>query len=355
MARPPAPGGTLVRMARVWSRWSVPGTCLALCLLVPAGCVRAGFGEASAGAKSDLSDLGHDGPAARDSRQEQPADTGAADGPPCSWGSWSAPSPVTELNSGGDDWAPFIAADGLELYFSRWVSGAETDIFVATRSDATGQFGTPAPLSQLNSPTADNAPVLSSDGLVLYFGSNRPGGAGNYDIYRSARPSISDPFVSPTLVTSLSTAESEHLCSLSRDGLVLYFRRYSNATSSHDIFAASRSGPGDPFGAAVAVTEINSTANERAATISPDGLELYVSSARPGGSGAYDIWVARRSTVSDDFGAPKNVTVFNTALDDYVHSLSADGSRIYLGVGTTLAGGGPADADISVATRSCTP
>jgi len=49
---------------------------------------------------------------------------------------WGALSPITELNTAGEDSDPSITADGLELYFSsdgRAGTGMD-DIYVATRT-----------------------------------------------------------------------------------------------------------------------------------------------------------------------------------------------------------------------------
>ena len=56
-------------------------------------------------------------------------------------------------------------------------------------------------------------------------------------------------------------------------------------------------------------------------SISSDGLELYFESTRSGGD--YATWVARRDTVSDDFGTPERVT-------DLDHpSISSDGLSLF--------------------------
>jgi hypothetical protein len=50
---------------------------------------------------------------------------------------------------------------------------------------------------------------------------------------------------------------------------------------------------------------------------SPDALTLYVVSGRPGGEGGLDIWVARRSSTSEGWGAPVNLgQPINSAFDD---------------------------------------
>jgi hypothetical protein len=46
--------------------------------------------------------------------------------------------------------------------------------------------------------------------------------------------------------------------------------------------------------------------------LSSDGLQLYVTSARIGGQGSRDLWLARRASRSSDFGPAVNVTELNT-------------------------------------------
>lgn len=54
-------------------------------------------------------------------------------------------------------------------------------------------------------------------------------------------------------------------------------------------------------------TAINTPAVDGCAMISPDGLELYLTSNRPGGLGGTDIWVARRASTDVGFGTPQNL------------------------------------------------
>ena len=61
-----------------------------------------------------------------------------------------------------------------------------------------------------------------------------------------------------------------------------------------------------------------------------DGLELFICSWRPGGSGATDIWVLKRSSAQDDWGPPENLgPIVNGAGTDAGSSLSADGLELY--------------------------
>ncbi len=75
---------------------------------------------------------------------------------------------------------------------------------------------------------------------------------------------------------------------------------------------------------------VNSPAREQMPCISPDGLELYFSSHRPGGYGGYDIWVAKRASVQDSWGPPFNPgPPLNTQSYEAVASISEDGLTLY--------------------------
>jgi Tol biopolymer transport system component len=63
---------------------------------------------------------------------------------------------------------------------------------------------------------------------------------------------------------------------------------------------------------------------------SHDGLEMYIDSDRPGGSGGYDLWVSRRSLMDEDWGAPENLgPAVNSPQADGEASVSADGLTLY--------------------------
>src|SRR5262249_2371281 len=97
------------------------------------------------------------------------------------------------------------------------------------------------------------------------------------------------------------------------------------------------------------VTEIaDNVVGDTKVAVRADGLELYFASTRAGGAGAEDIWVARRSSKSAQFGAPTNVAELNTAQLDEPSWVSADGCRILF---ASLRPGGKGDRDIWMATK----
>ena len=64
--------------------------------------------------------------------------------------------------------------------------------------------------------------------------------------------------------------------------------------------------------------------------ISYDRLELYFCSNRPGGYGGYDLWMATRPKIDDDWSAPMNLgPTVNSQSDCMAPSISADGLTLY--------------------------
>ena len=65
-------------------------------------------------------------------------------------------------------------------------------------------------------------------------------------------------------------------------------------------------------------SELNTPSNDGCPIQSPDGLSLFIASNRPGGFGGQDIWVARRASKDDPWGAPENLGAgVNSNVDDF--------------------------------------
>ena len=94
---------------------------------------------------------------------------------------------------------------------------------------------------------------------------------------------------------------------------------------------------------------VNSTSNETVVCLSPDGLEMYFISDRPGGSGDWDIWVTKRAATDADWGPSENLgpTVNSPQFEGGAH-ISPDGLALYFG---SLRPEGQGTQDIWTTTR----
>jgi hypothetical protein len=99
---------------------------------------------------------------------------------------------------------------------------------------------------------------------------------------------------------------------------------------------------------------------ESGLSLTADGLEAYFISTRSGGKGGRDIWAARRARVEppgtarpEPFSEVWNVKEVNTALEEAVPSISADGLTLFWSdfPGAAARSGGKGGADIWCASR----
>jgi hypothetical protein len=111
-------------------------------------------------------------------------------------GAFGAPVPVTELNGPTQDLTPGIRFDGLEIIIAsdRVGTVGGQDLWVSTRETAGDSWSSPVNLGPVvNSSSSENFPSLSSDREALFFNSNRPSGFGGSDLYVSTRTKLTGP------------------------------------------------------------------------------------------------------------------------------------------------------------------
>lgn len=268
-------------------------------------------------------------------------------------GPFGAPILMDELSSTHGDWAPAVSPDHLTLYFTSNRPGGAGgwDIWYATRPTVDEPFGQPEPLSELNTADDDGDAEVSSDGLTIYFTSDQTGALGYRDIWSATRPSLGEPFGASERLEASSSSSNERDPSVSTDGLHLYFcSPRPNGLGSFDVWYATRPSVDDPFGTALNLAPVNSAESDRGPSTSPDDLALYFGSGREGSDGLFDIWVAERPGTEHNFGEPQLLDGANSPAEDSGPALSADGLTMYFASDRS---GGPGAGDLYVMTRSC--
>jgi Tol biopolymer transport system component len=209
---------------------------------------------------------------------------------------FSAAARVVELASNSSDGTPFLSASGLRIYFRSaraGSNGGSADLWVAERPAPDGAFGVPTPLSELNTASGELLPRLSADELSIVFTSQRPDGNGRTDLWRSRRSSIDAAFAAPENIVELNTAADETGGWLSSDGLTLFFSsNRAGGQGSLDIWRASRESEEQPFGPAEVMPVLNSPGEELDLALSNDERELFLSSNR---DGIHQLWRSVRA------------------------------------------------------------
>jgi len=193
-----------------------------------------------------------------------------------------------------------ISSDGLQLYFTAYEDrpggyGLQ-DLWVMSRATPDDPWNEPVNLgSTINGSFRDFGPSISSDGLELYFASDRPGGYGSYDIWVSTRTTTNDTWTEPTnLGPVVNSSDGETYPCLSDDGRLLLFNEPDDPATpkrpggygGSDNWMTTRASVSDPWAAPINLGPIvNSPSNDGQAALSHDGSTLYFSSTRPGGLG----------------------------------------------------------------------
>lgn len=147
-------------------------------------------------------------------------------------------------NSDLDEQGPSrVEIKGTEyLYFSRSSASPAVagDLFVSV--NGAGGYGPASPVAGVNDPTAnDIQPNVRRDGRELVFSSNRSGGLGGQDIWVSTRSGASGEWSAPVnLGEAVNTAVGETRPSLSWDADQLLFGRAPGPEGSSDIYVTTR-------------------------------------------------------------------------------------------------------------------
>ena len=105
----------------------------------------------------------------------------------------AAPQLAPGLNTASNDLRLSVRKDGREVFFDSDRAGGlgGNDIWTATRESVTDDWLAPVhPDAPVNSPANDIRPMLSWDGLTMYFESTRPGGEGLSDNYLTTREKL---------------------------------------------------------------------------------------------------------------------------------------------------------------------
>jgi len=102
-------------------------------------------------------------------------------------GLWEPPVNMGDvINTKGDEEAPYIAPDGVTLYFSSdgHPGFGDADIFRTVRRED-GTWEKPVNLGQaVNTPFREAGIVVSPDGTMAYYASAKDGGLGGLDVYQ---------------------------------------------------------------------------------------------------------------------------------------------------------------------------
>jgi hypothetical protein len=287
---------------------------------------------------------------------------------------WSEPVWLgLNVNSTSDDYHPAISKDGLSLYISSFRPGGVNEqnssglaeIWVSQRDELDEPWG---PAQNLGSPinllgSRSDAPNLTPDGHWLFFGSDRPGGFGRFDLWASWREDPDDDFaweapvnLGPRINTSGGEDSAVYFKDRETGITSLYFTSQNRPgnVGDFDIYVSELEEDGK-FGPGALVRELSGLYRDTRMAIRSDGLEMIFTSNRPlvspGPTGPLNLWVSTRASTLDPWSTPiKLGPQINTVYNDRGPALSFDGKTLYFASGR--APGDPVSNDLWMATRT---
>jgi outer membrane protein OmpA-like peptidoglycan-associated protein/tetratricopeptide (TPR) repeat protein len=224
-------------------------------------------------------------------------------------GEWNASVPMSNIinTKKYNEGAQSLSPDGLYLYFTgcnRPDSFGSCDIYVSHKNGNT--WDVPFNLgSTVNSNCWDSQPAISPDGETLYFSSNRPGGFGGYDLWKTSLKDDGTWNKPMNLGPDINTAYDENTPFMHPDGQTLYFSSDGwPGFGNKDIFF-SRLGSDQKWTKPVNLGyPINTFNEETGLIVTPDGQEGLFSSNLKDGYGDLDLYHFRMPANA----RPKSIT-----------------------------------------------
>lgn len=233
-----------------------------------------------------------------------------------------------EINTADDEYLPTVTADESTLIFTRKINNNE-DFYKSVKVNGKWQKATYLS-DQINTPQYnEGAQSITQDGKVLFFtGCNRPDGLGRCDIYISQKKGDDwgKPFdISPPV----NTTGWESQPSISSDGRTLYFvSNRKGGYGGYDIWKSTLTEKGwsDPENLG---PNINTSMDEQSPFIHPDDSTLYFCSNGWPGLGGMDLFVSRLGK-DGKWQKPVNLGYpINSSGDENGLSLTANGSYAF--------------------------
>jgi tetratricopeptide (TPR) repeat protein len=216
---------------------------------------------------------------------------------------WSAPVQLPgPVNSATHDACVGLTAEGENLLLYRTdqaLTGG--DIYISEYNGS--EWNSPHLLDAVvnSEHYVEPSACLSASGDVIIFSSNRPGGFGGKDLYRTIRLPNGKWSLPQNLGKDINTVFDEDAPFIHPDGNKLYFSSKGHVNmGGYDIFRSDLDASGN-FGAAINIGyPVNTVDDDIYFVLSADGTLGFFSSVRQGGFGETDIYAI--SFVESGFG-----------------------------------------------------
>lgn len=237
-------------------------------------------------------------------------------------GKWSEAKNIGEpINTSGNDATVGITIDGQNILIYKDDNG-DGNIY---RTHLNGDtWSAPEKLNEnINSKYWEPSAFITADGNTMYFVSDRPGGYGGRDIYKSELDENGEWGKAMNLGATINTKDDEDGPFLHPDGITLFFASTGHKTmGGFDIFYSAMSDDGSWQTPVNVGFPVNSPDDDVFYVVSPDKTRAYYSSYKEGGIGEKDNYMITfidrkqepltllKGEVKDDAGmVPKNIVI----------------------------------------------
>ncbi|KAA3642526.1 MAG: hypothetical protein DWP98_13745 [Bacteroidetes bacterium] len=198
-----------------------------------------------------------------------------------------------EINTEGNDACVGLSPNGEVLYvFRASENGYAGDIYESSKKD--NKWTKPIVMSErINDfQSVEASASVAIDGSVLYFSSNRAGGYGGFDIYRSNKLPNGEWSWPKNLGPQINTAKNEDSPFLHPNGSSLYFSSEGHKNmGGYDIFKSELLEDGSWTKPMNLGSPTNTTADDIHFVISANEQRGYYSSEKEDGFGGQDIYL----------------------------------------------------------------
>ncbi len=199
------------------------------------------------------------------------------------------PMPTPPFNSNPHEGGATLTIDNRHLFYT--VADAASNYDIYTSDFVNGDWSAIRSLGKtVNSPDSwDSQPSISADGKTLFFASNRPGGYGGVDIWKTEKDGSGNWQAPVNLGAKINTEGDEKSPFFHWDNQTLYFSSGDNdqANTSHmnlggfDIFYARQDSTGKWGKPKNIGSPINTNGDDVGFFVSSDGKYGYFSSNNP--------------------------------------------------------------------------
>lgn len=239
------------------------------------------------------------------------------------------PKPLSSvLQTTPSQYFPVLTADEQTLVFTALKPEGDEDLMTATFNGET--WSPPVSLaSSINTPENEGTASLSADGYTIVFTACQGRkGFGSCDLYMS-RKTGSDWSTPENLGATVNTRYYESQPALSADGRQLYFVSDRPGGKGHRDIWRSDFGTDGKWTEPVNLGEpVNTSFNEASPFMHPNGQSLFFASDGHVGMGGYDLFVSDNGP--SGWSAPTNLGYpINTSEDQASLFVSANGKRAY--------------------------